>query len=74
MIQVALLTETQKNQLVGHQYTTDGYFNPIQDENDNWVISIEEIFYCDVENFMWVKDLDLILFEPKIIDINKYIK
>jgi hypothetical protein len=74
MIQVALLTETQKNQLVGHQYTTDSYFNPIQDENDNWVISIEEIFYCDVENFMWVKDLDLILFEPKIIDINKYIK
>lgn len=29
MIQVGLLTETQKGSLVGQTYTEDSYFNPI---------------------------------------------
>lgn len=66
MIQVALLTETQKNQLVGQQYTTDGYFNPIQDENDNWVISIEEMSQCDNSELQWVKNLTLINYVKKL--------
>ena len=65
MIQVGLLTEQQKNELVGQQYTTDSYFNPIQDINDNWIISQEEINYCDNENFLWIKNLPLIDFIPK---------
>ena len=64
MIQVGILTEEEKNQLVGKLYTTDCYFNPIQDLNDNWVISEEEIIQCDNE-YIWVKDLDLIPYEPK---------
>jgi len=65
MIQVGLLTEQQKNELVGQQYTTDSYFNPIQDFQDNWVISIEEITLCDNPQFLWVKDLSLIEYQPK---------
>ena len=65
MIQVGLLTEQQKNELVDQQYTTDSYFNPIQDINDNWIISQEEINYCDNENFLWIKNLPLIDFIPK---------
>jgi len=68
MIQVGLLTEQQKNELVGQQYTTDSYFNPIQDFQDNWVISVEEINYCTEENFEWVKNLSLIDYLPKQID------
>jgi hypothetical protein len=65
MIQVGLLTETQKDELVGQLYDEDSYFNPIQDFNDNWIISIEEIEQCVNPNFMWVKDLPLIPYEPK---------
>jgi hypothetical protein len=65
MIQVGLLTEQQKNELVGQQYTTDSYFNPIQDFQDNWVISIEEITLCDNLQFLWIKDLPLIEYQPK---------
>jgi hypothetical protein len=65
MIQVGLLTEQQKNELVGQQYTTDIHFNPIQDFQDNWVISIEEITLCDNPQFLWVKDLPLIEYQPK---------
>ena len=62
---VGLLTELQKDELVGQMYAPDSYFNPIQDANDNWVISVEEMAYCTNEEFMWVKDLELIPYEPK---------
>jgi hypothetical protein len=63
---VGLLTIEQKDLIVGQQYTTDSYFNPIQDLNDNWVISIEEMNYCDNNDYLWVKNLDLIIYEPKV--------
>jgi hypothetical protein len=62
---VGLLTETQKDLLIGQLYSPDSYFNPIQDLNDNWVISVEEMAYCTNEEFIWVKDLELIPYEPK---------
>lgn len=65
---VGLLTEVQKNDLLIQQYAPDCYFNPIQDLNDNWIISIEEMINCVNKDFMWVKDLPLIIYEPKIIN------
>jgi hypothetical protein len=65
MIQVGLLTEVQKDELVGQMYDEDSYFNPIQDLNDNWIISVEEIDQCVNPEFMWVKELPLIPYEPK---------
>ena len=62
---VGLLTIEQKNELVGQWYAPDSYFNPIQDINDDWVISTEEMEYCVNPEFMWVKDLELIPYEPK---------
>ena len=61
---VGLLTIEQKDLIVGQQYTTDSYFNPIQDLNNNWVISIEEMEYCTNVDYLWVKDLPLIIYEP----------
>ena len=63
---VGLLTIEQKDSLLLQWYAPDSYFNPIQDLNDNWIISIEEINYCVNPEFMWVKDLPLIIYEPKI--------
>jgi len=65
MIQVGLLTEQQKDELVGQLYAPDSYFNPIQDINDNWIISQEEIQQNVNPSFDWVKDLPLIPYEPK---------
>jgi hypothetical protein len=65
---VYLLTETQKELLVGQWYETDSFFNPIQDINDNWVISIEEMHDCVNPDFMWVKDLEKIEYQPKPIE------
>lgn len=65
MIQVGLLTETQKDELVGQWYAPDSYFNPIEDADNNWVISQEEMQQCVNPNFLWVKDLPLIEYKPK---------
>jgi hypothetical protein len=62
---VGLLTEQQKSDLLLQWYAPDCYFNPIQDLNDNWVISVEEMANCVNDEFMWVKDLPLIIYEPK---------
>jgi hypothetical protein len=62
---VGLLTDVQKDELIGQLFDEDSYFNPIQDNSDNWIISIEEMEFCTVENFMWVKDLPLIEYIPK---------
>ena len=65
MTQVGLLTETEKDSLVGQLYDEDSYFNPIQDDFDNWIISIEEIEFNVNPEFAWVKDLPLIDYVPK---------
>lgn len=64
-MKVGLLTLEQKNEITGQLYAPDSYFNPIQDINDDWVISTQEMDECVVEEFMWVKDLELIDYEPK---------
>lgn len=69
MIQVGLLTLAQKNDIFEMLFDDDSYFNPIQDANDNWIISIEEIEFCTVEEFQWVKQLPLIEYKPKVTEI-----
>ena len=53
---VGLLTELQKDSLLGQEFAPDSYFNPIQDANDNWIISVEEIEFCVNPEFQWVKE------------------
>jgi len=64
-IYVGVLTETQKNQLLGQWFALDSYFHSVQDINDNWFISTIQIINCVNPDFLWVKDLDLITYEPK---------
>ncbi len=66
-ILVGLLTIEQKDSLIGQWYAPDSFFNPIETAIENqWVISVEEMANCVNNEFMWVKDLPLIIYEPKI--------
>jgi hypothetical protein len=62
---VGLLSEVQKDELVGQLFDEDSYFNPIQDAKDNWIISIEEIENNVNSKFEWLKDLEIIIYVPK---------
>lgn len=68
-MQVYKLTEQQKDLLIGQMYVVDVYFNPIQDINGNWIISQTEVNNCTNEQFMWVKDLELINYELILNDL-----
>ena len=74
---IAIITQQQKDILVGKTFEVDSYFNPIQDINNNWVISEIEYYYClglwylDELNLdlLFIKDLVLTAYEPKINDL-----
>jgi hypothetical protein len=68
-IYVGLLTVEQKDQLVGQWYAPDSFFNPLEDLNNNWVISVEEMEQCVNPAFDWVKDLTLIEHKPKPVPL-----
>jgi hypothetical protein len=61
---VGLLTIEQKDQIEGQYYGEDLMFNPVQDADEDWVISTTEMFSCINPDFMWVKDLPLIEWNP----------
>jgi hypothetical protein len=57
---VGILTIEQKEELEGQYFAEDQRFNPVQDNNGDWIISTIEMDNCINPNFLWVKDLPLI--------------
>jgi hypothetical protein len=66
---VGLLTLEQKNELEGQLVQPSWYFYPIEDCDDNWVISIEEMENSIYPQNEWVKTLPLIEYCEKIKEI-----
>jgi hypothetical protein len=67
MSKVAIITEAQKDELIGEKFSQNSFFNPIQDVNNNWVISIEEIEKCENEfKPDWFDSLVLVDLKPKV--------
>jgi len=54
---VGIITESQKDELIGLKWTDDTYFNPVQDCNDNWIISEEEISGNENTSVSWVNNI-----------------
>lgn len=70
MIEVGLLTIEQKDQLIGQLFSAGSTFYPIQDAEDNWVISQQEMEQCTNPKYLWVKTLPLIPYQVKeVIDL-----
>ena len=59
------LTEQQKDTIIGKEYSDGMLFNPVQDVNDVWVISKEEVDQSQ-DPLGWVKNLPQIEYEPVI--------
>jgi hypothetical protein len=58
---VAKITQKQADELKGKEFVQDNYFNPIQDKNGNWIISLQELVYCGVD---FANSVELINYEP----------
>jgi hypothetical protein len=62
---VRLLTLEQKDLLCGQEFRDFSFFNPIQDNFGNWVISEQEVQFCTKPEFYWIKDLPEIEYVEK---------
>lgn len=63
---VGIITEKEAGLLTGESYDKYGsLFCPVQDVNDNWVISQIEIESNVNERFKWVNSLPLVEYKPK---------
>lgn len=63
-MEVYLLSEEQKDLLVGRKLDEVTYFNPTKDKDGFWFISIEEIQQCTKPEFNWINNLTPIVFNP----------
>ena len=66
-MEVIKLTQEQKDQIQNQRFAIDSYFNPIQDLEDNWIISVEEQELCIHPDFDWIKHCPRLEYKPKPI-------
>lgn len=59
-MKVGILTITEKESLIGQLVQPDWYFYPVQDCNNDWIISTQEIDGSIYPQNEWVKSLPLI--------------
>jgi hypothetical protein len=62
MPKVIILTEEEKNSLVGHKFDGVQYFNPVLDGLGRWIISEQEVQFCNIQEFFWIKTKELVDF------------
>ena len=67
-MKVRQITTEQKDLLIGQTWDGVQYFNPTQDADGNWFISVEEVNGCTHENgaFEWIHELQEIDYNPII--------
>ena len=68
-MQVVNITEQQKDLLTGQTWNDTAFFNPILDAENQWFVSIEEVNGCNKPEFQWLKDCELIEYNPVISNL-----
>lgn len=58
--QGVILTEAQKNLLVGQEIVLDWYYNPLQDINGDWYVGEVEVNVTVKTEFMFLKSLPIV--------------
>jgi len=64
MKKVGLLDNDEKEALEGQEYAPNRFFTPIQDDENNWILPIDQIENNKNIDFWWVKHLPLIEYKP----------
>lgn len=63
MYRGAIITETQKNILLGLMFSENSFFSPFE-RNGLWYISEAEVLQNNNTNVLWVNSLDLVELPP----------
>lgn len=68
MIQVAILTQEQYEQVHLKQLAPDHAFFCGKDANDNWTVEKKQIDQITNEEFLWLKQLPLVEFKIPVVE------
>jgi len=68
MKKVGILDNDEKEALEGQQYAPNRFFTPLQDDDNNWILPLDQITNCKNIKFWWVKHLPLIEYKPTKMD------
>lgn len=68
MIQVAILTQQQYEQVQGQFLSESWKFNCALDANNNWTLGKLQIDECTNTEFEWLKQLPLVQFQAATIE------
>ena len=63
------LTIAQKDLLIGVTYDGKQFFNPVQDVNNDWFISEDEVFGCTNTDCFWVRRLVYSEYEAPVNEV-----
>lgn len=58
---VAKITQEQANEIRGKEFNNGNLYNPIQDAEGNWVVSLTELQFLGID---FASTVELINFEP----------
>ena len=66
---VAIISDIEYDLINGQDYDGQGsIYYPVKDEDDNWIISEQEIIDTIHSEYMFLKDKDLIVWKPPKYD------
>jgi hypothetical protein len=68
MKKVGILDNDEKEALEGQEYAPNRFFTPLQDDENNWILPIDQIENNQNIDFWWVKHLPLIEYKPTKMD------
>ena len=66
-MEVIKLTLEQKQEIEGKKFMVDQYFLPLEDADENWVVTVFEMENCIHPDFQWIKHCPRIEYKLKPI-------
>jgi hypothetical protein len=68
MRKVGILDNDEKEALEGQQYAPNRFFTPLQDDENNWILPLDQIENNKNIDFWWVKHLPLVEYKTNVMD------
>jgi hypothetical protein len=68
MRKFGILDNDEKEALEGQEYAPNRFFTPLQDDENNWILPIDQIENNKNIDFWWVKHLPIIEYKTNVMD------
>lgn len=69
-MQVVRISIEQKDLLIGDKWNDEAFFNPTLDADNEWFVSIQEVYGCDKPEFQWLRQCELVIHNPVVVDFS----